>query len=220
MKRLPIAAVLILMACGDLDHGPSGPGSNDYYPFEVGNSWTFTRFGTGTTHGQPYTLTGSRTVLVRRSLTHSSGFPLVEVRTFGSDTTVVDTTVTVVDIDETEYISETEEAITAYADSAAPEALWTIPIPLYVGNTWQYSTGPQPVSGKVISLNASITVPAGFFGNLMILEMTWSDSLSTGTMDMYFAPGVGLVADELTVEDDSLGVTDQVSSQLSEYTVQ
>jgi hypothetical protein len=133
---------------------------------------------------------------------------------------VVDTTVTVVDIDETEYISETEEAITAYADSAAPEALWTIPIPLYVGNTWQYSTGPQPVSGKVISLNASITVPAGFFGNLMILEMTWSDSLSTGTMDMYFAPGVGLVADELTVEDDSLGVTDQVSSQLSEYTVQ
>lgn len=88
-------------------------------------------------------------------------------------------------------------------------------LPLEVGNSW-YTYQDSSIVREVLSLSASVTVPAGSFSDCAHMEDT--DTSSTDySLDSYLHQGVGMVKQ---VQDDVDGPSVfHIESDLESYTV-
>ncbi len=230
MARLAIvlAAGLLVLACGDNDAaGPSGPGPGpgeevDYFPFTVGNTWLMTRSGTGSNGQSDYTVTGSYSITVTRTLSHQGGFEVFEVLTAGQDTIHLETgprpqePYSYIDL-----VRDAETALTSYTDTISTIPEWTIPLPPEVGATWLYTSTPMEIWAGVASLTEELTAPAGSFEDVLLITMAWApDSASTDSLAHFFAPDVGFLSTARRTADTVAGSWLETEDLLTSYTVQ
>lgn len=219
--------VLVLFSsCGDIDAGgPAGPDPQpdyDYFPFAVGNNWNIVRTGSGSEGGEEYTVTGISSVSVDRIVPHTAGFDVFEVVTTGVDTLHFK----VGDVPQepysaTEYIRETDTMIEGYPDTASTKILWTIPIPLEVGDTWLYTSKPMDIFAFVLSVTENLSVPAGSFEDVLLIETKWMPELGAAeTVDQYFGPEVGFIAREDSLLNVESGDWFKVLDELASYNIE
>lgn len=192
-----LTAVLLasMPGCGDSD-GPSGPAAgndSEFYPMTVGNVWHYDRSGTISLGGsQIGTVSGEATIEISGTETHSEGFQV-----FVQDVHVKDTTTTMgqtfySDSSFTEYLRLTESGLFGYRHLTGTDSSFTIPFPIQLGATWTFSEEP-PTTGEILSLSASVTVPAGSFSDCMEMKLVWIDSGMTVMNTTDFARNVGEV---------------------------
>ena len=100
---------------------------------------------------------------------------------------------------------------------AGSDSVGFVPFPLEVGATWQFSDEP-PMTGEILSLSETVTVPAGTFENCLEMKLTWVDP-SGGTLINVtnFAPNVGRVRNVFTLSYGTMVTT--VTSVLMSYSV-
>ncbi len=215
MKVLVHAAVLTILAmsvsCGDDD--PFNPGQNDdsrYYPLAVGNTWNYSRIGSFNVDSLSYTVTGASTVRILGTAEHSGGFEV-----FLEETVVADTIqgLTVINSIDTSYIRVTTEGFFGYPGLGSADSSWTVPFPLVSGMVWMFQTEPE-VTGEILSLSATVTVPGGTFDECAEMRTTWLEGGNlVNTTD--YAPNVGMVRN---VYSQGAGqFTTEVTSRLTGY---
>jgi len=203
-RVLCLSCALALVACGDLDHGGpvEPPVQYDYFPLSVGSIMSYQRVGQLVTGGVQYTVSGTRVSSVVREVMHASGFRTFEVFATGQDTMFVDTTYIVGEpYSQTEYLYRSADSLLAYADTLTTTASWRIPLVLQVGDTWTYSSRP-PSTGTVVSLEETVSVPAGVFEHCALLQIDYIAAQGSGhQVLLYVAPDLGLVTMHDTLED-------------------
>lgn len=203
-------AAALFLACGD---DPFNPGQNDdsrYYPLAVGNTWSYTRFGTYNIDSLSYTVVGSSTVSITGTAEHSGGFQVFVEETMVSDTIQG---LMVVESTDTSYIRVTDGGFFGYPDLSSADSSWTVPFPIIAGMVWAFRTEPA-VTGEILSLTAEVSVPAGNFQDCLEMRTTWIEGGNVvNTSD--FAPDVGMVRN--VYSQGAGGYTTEVTSRLSSY---
>lgn len=201
MNRFCIfAAVLVLSiglaACGSDPAGPTEPG--DWMPLTVGNWWYSTMEGYWITmYGDTVAWSGSFARHVTALVEHQGGFQVYEFRTIMNlVNTTPDTTWESWDTLYV-YLRETDDEMQRYADTVSTDYELIARFPLTLGDTWYESPG-SAVMYEVTSLDASVSVPAGSFGNCAIIRETETGPVQNYTRDVYLHRGVGIVNEVLS----------------------
>ncbi len=218
---LIITMFLVVFGCGDGDT-PSGPeqggGDSAYYPLAVGNQWVYDRAGQMTISGiQMATINGMNVTDITGTVTHDLGFDVFVQEHSMTDTTEFVGETLITDSTFTTYMRLTDQGLYSYVNLAQADSVGFVPFPLTVGATWQFSEDP-PMTAEILSLTATVTVPAGSFDNCLELRTTWIESGNTLQNDTYFAPDVGRVKNVYTQSYETLVTT--VTAELLSYTVQ
>lgn len=197
LLTLVIMAVLLvsMAACGDSDD-PSGPvagNDHEFYPMAVGNVWQYDRSGTISMGGsQTGSLSGEATIEISGTETHSGGFQVFVQDVHVKDTTTMMGQTFYVDSSFTEYLRLTDGGLFGYRHLTDTDSSFTVPFPIQLGATWTFAEEP-PTTGEILSLSASVTVPAGSFSDCMEMQLTWIDSGMTVMNTADFARNVGEV---------------------------
>lgn len=206
-----LAVLALFVACGDDD--PFNPGQNQdfrFYPLSLGNTWNYVRFGTYQIDSLSYTIVGASTVSIVGVAEHSAGFQVFLEETMVSDTIqglmVIATT-------DTSYIRVTSAGYFGYPGLGTTDSSWTVPFPLLTGMVWAFRTEP-PVTGEILSMSETVTVPAGSFEDCLEMRTTWVQGGNVVNTSN-FAPDVGLVRNLYTQGAGQF--TSSVTSRLSSY---
>jgi len=222
MKYLSIVSIFLLVfSCGDSD-SPSGPeqggGDSAYYPLAVGNQWVYDRAGQMTISGvQIATVSGMNVIDITGTVSHELGFDVFVQENAIDDTTEFVGETLIVDSTFTTYVRITDQGFYSYVNLTQADSIGFVPFPLTVGATWQFSEDP-PMTAEILSLTATVAVPAGSFENCLELRTTWIESGNTLQNDTYFAPNMGRVKNVYTQSYETVVTT--VTSELLSYTVQ
>jgi len=193
VSLLIVLSLSVLVSCGGNSTGPSDPaGAQQYYPLTVGNTWNLQISGFFTSDSIPMMdLTGEIDWIISGDSTHSEGFQLFNWQetsiihySIGGLPSYTDTLTFI------NYIAEVDSVIRAYTSpSTSVYRIW-MKYPLAVGDWW-YSDPEFPSrTMTVLSLDSSITVPAGSFDNCVYiqqLEPEFPDSY----VDYFYASGIG-----------------------------
>jgi len=194
-KLIAFLAVTVLFTafgCGSSSTGPSE--NEDYLPITVGNQWNYSLNGYIYTASSADTtfLTGSNITKVIGTTTHQQGFQLYTLQ--DSTTTVMtspDTTITLTETTLT-YAYKTDTELRMYDDTTTTDYLLFIELPVTLGDTWIPDTTEPTITRTVLSLSASVTVPAGSFTSCANLRDT--DSADPGfCFDRFLSRGTGVV---------------------------
>ncbi|MCD4846811.1 MAG: hypothetical protein K8R76_01315 [Candidatus Aegiribacteria sp.] len=201
MKKIMLFSITVFMlsvlaTCGSDSTGPE-PQSENWMPLSVGNSWNSTIEGYSIDPAGPDTfdLSGSVERTVTALLDHQGGFQVYEFEMLTEMTfTNPDTSYAVAESLYI-YLRNTGDEMREYQDTVSTDYLIIALFPLTLNETWPAS----PVSStiyEVISLNGSVTVPAGSFANCGIIRET---DLNTPDFlcDRYFHRDLGIVRDSL-----------------------
>ncbi len=197
---MAISLLSVLSACGGDSTGPE-PQSENWMPLSVGNFWNSTIEGYTIDPAGPDTfdLSGSLERTVTALLDHQGGFRVYELETITEMTfTHPDTSYTVA---ETLYIylRNTGDEMREYQDTVSINYMVIALFPLTLNKIWPAS----PVSStiyEVVSLKASVTVPAGSFSNCGIIRETDLNEPDF-ICDRYFHRDLGIVRDSLVYGD-------------------
>ncbi len=222
MKKY-IVTVLILgliIGCGD-STSPSGPQSGSdsaYYPLSVGNQWVYSRSGSSSVAGIPIsTISGENITDITGQVSHGEGFQVYVQENDMSDTTDTAGQVVVIDSTYTTYMNITDAGIYSYVSLAGSDSVGFVPFPLEVGATWQFSDEP-PMTGEILSMSETVTVPAGTFENCLQMRLTWVDATGVTVINVTdFAPNVGRVRNVFTMSYGTMVTT--ITSVLMSYSV-
>ena len=190
---LIILLISVLISCGNSSTGPSGPtGAGQYYPLTIGNTWDLQLNGTFTSDSLPLEeISGEISWIITDDTTHSEDFLLfnwqetsiMEISISGQ-TIFTDTLIFV------NYVTEVDSVIRAYnSPSASIYRIW-MKYPIAVGDWW-YSDPEFPSRiMTVLSVDTSITVPAGSFNECVYIQQT-EPEFPDSYVDYFYAPGVG-----------------------------
>ena len=193
---LIILLISVLISCGNGSTGPSGPiGAVQFYPLTIGNTWDLQLNGIFTADSLPLQeISGEISWIITDDTTHSEGFQLfnwqetsIREISIGGQTISTDTLIFV------NYVAEVDSVIRAYdSPSVSIYRIW-MKYPLAVGDWWWYSDPEFPSRiMTVLSVDTSITVPAGSFNECVYIRQTESE-LPDSYVDYFYAPGVGPV---------------------------
>ncbi|MCK5134060.1 MAG: hypothetical protein KAR40_18160 [Candidatus Sabulitectum sp.] len=220
MKKF-ISVVLVLsfvVGCGD--SSPAGPHSGSdsaYYPLSVGNQWVYSRSGSISVAGIPIsTISGENIADITGQVSHGEGFQVYVQEYNLSDTVDTAGQIVVLDSTFTTYMNVTDAGVYSYLSLAGSDSVGFVPFPLQVGATWQFSEEP-PMTGEILSLTETVSVPAGTFENCLEMRITWIEAGNTVENVTDFAPNVGRVRNVYTQSYQSVVTT--VTSELMSYSV-
>lgn len=196
-----LLGVSLMLGCGgDGGTGPSEPQGDDWLPLAVGNTWHAVLDGYLAAAGDTTDVDGTLDREVMSLTSHEQGFDLWELRAVSSMTfypeqgtsyTITDTT--------TQYLYEDSTEIRGYNDTISTDYELILMLPLEVGNTW-YPEAESVLVREVMSLSASVTVPAGSYtdcAHLMDTDATQPDD----AYNIYLHRGVGLVKEVIDDEE-------------------
>jgi hypothetical protein len=192
MKRFMIAfslaAAVILAGCGSSSSGPSAP--PDYYPIAVGNWWVVSVDAYATAGTDTLTMTGTTTQSVSGTTTHAQGFDLWEIEEIDDFTfSVGDTTWNTLDTSYS-YIAESDSEIVAYDDTITLDHEIIMKLPVTVGETWNPYTDEPDIVREILSVSASVSVPAGSFSGCLHFSDT-DPQAPDDDFEAWAAPDVG-----------------------------
>lgn len=193
---MTVSMLSVLSTCGSDSTGPE-PQSENWLPLSVGNWWNSTIEGYIIDPAGPDTfdLSGSLERTVTALLDHQGGFRVYEFETVMEITfTNPDTSYAVAETLYT-YLRNTGDEMREYTDTVSTDYMLIALFPLTLNETWQ----PSPVSStnyEVVSLNGSVTVPAGSFANCGIIRETDLNAPDF-QCDRYFHRDLGIVRDIL-----------------------
>lgn len=189
---LAVAFLLAIFGCGNDTTGPSE--NDDYLPMAVGNLWNYSLSGYVSTTSSTDTiiLSGSNTTEIVGTTTHQQGFQLyiakdslITIMTT-PDTVFTHTTVT------TNFVHKADSEWRMYDDTTTTDYELFMKLPVTLGDSWIPETDEPTISRTVLSLSASVTVPAGSFASCANLRDT--DSLEpTYYFDLFLSRGTGAV---------------------------
>ncbi len=188
---LTLISLLSIFGCGNDSTGPSE--NEDYLPMSVGNQWNYSLSGYTVSTGADTTyLTGSNVTQIIGTTTHQQGFELYTIQ--DSTTTIwtnPDTSFTYTET-MTVYAHKTDTELRMYDDTTTTDYELFMILPLTLGDTWTPDTTEPTISRTVLSLSASVTVPAGTFASCANLRDT--DSAEPGFyFDLFLSKGTGVV---------------------------
>jgi hypothetical protein len=198
-------AVVVALSCGDGSSGPSGPSGDDWFPLSVGNTWHYIIDGYVIAYIDTVDADGTLDRDIMSLVSHQQGFDLYECRTISSITFYPDTGMSWTVTETTfVYLYEDSTEVRAYDDTVETDHELLAVLPLEVGNTW-YSYDDSAYVCEVMSLSASVTVPAGSFSDCAHILTT--DSTQTEySYNSYLHQGIGLVK-EVIDDLETLGAT-------------
>ncbi|MCK5117249.1 MAG: hypothetical protein KAR44_11660, partial [Candidatus Aegiribacteria sp.] len=166
MKKLiiPAAFILLLLSCGTSNPiGPSPSSDAEFYPLSVGNQWVYGRIGIIMDGGAlTGTITGSCTLEITGTATHSEGFDVFVQENEVTDTLVMGSQVMIIDTTYTDYLRITDSGLFGYPHLTDTDSSYTVPFPIVNGAVWDFSEEP-PMTGMILSTNVDVTVSAGTF---------------------------------------------------------
>lgn len=212
VKTALVSVFVLLISCGD-SGGPFDPGQgNDarFFPLAVGNTWEYTRYGTYNIENKSYTVTGASVVSIIGIAAHSGGFDVFIEESAVNDTIMglmIQSTV------DTCYIRLASNGFHGYPSLASTDSSWVVPFPLIAGMVWPFSTNP-PMTGELLSMDETVTVPAGTFQNCFEMRTLWIEGGNL-TSNSSFAPNVGLVKNVYSQGVEQISVN--ITSRLSDY---
>jgi hypothetical protein len=220
MKRLLIstAFILLVLSCGTSDPTGSTPSTDaEFYPLTVGNQWVYDRIGmimdgdslTGT-------LTGSCTLKITGTATHSEGFDVFVQENEVTDTLVMGSMIMIVDTTYISYLRVTDTGLFGYPHLTDTDSSFIIPFPIINGAVWNFSEEP-PMTGTILSTNVDVTVGAGTFENCMELQLTWISGGNTVSNTTDSARNVGKVRNVFIQSVGAMVTT--ITDKLESYTV-
>ncbi len=221
MKKLliPAAFILLVLSCGTSSDpiGPSPSPDAEFYPLTVGNQWVYGRIGmimdgdslTGT-------LTGSCTLEITGTATHSEGFDVFVQENAVTDTLVLGSMVMIVDTIYTDYLRITDSGLFGYPHLTDTDSSYTVPFPIVNGAVWSFSEEP-PMTGTVLSTSENVTVSAGTFEDCIEIQLTWIQGGNTVSNTMDSARNVGKVRNVFVQSTGAVITT--ITEELESYTV-
>ncbi|MCK4806825.1 MAG: hypothetical protein KAT09_04220 [Candidatus Aegiribacteria sp.] len=189
---LAVISLFTVFGCGSSSTGPSG--NDDYLPMAVGNQWNYSLSGYVSTIGSADTtvLSGSNVTQVIGTTTHQQGFELYTIKDSlitimtTPDTVFTHTTVTM------NYAHNTDSEWRMYDDTTSTDYELFMKLPVTLDDTWIPDTSEPTISRTVISLSASVSVPAGSYTNCANLRDT--DSTEPDLyFDLFLSRGTGAV---------------------------
>jgi hypothetical protein len=195
---------IITTACQILDPGGRTPEvTGDYFPLAIGNTWNYER-SVWRYQEDRYESIQSRTVSIieggddgwahaRRILTYYDDGR--------SDSSVV-------------YLRSADALVQTHIpdDPTTYDTLYTVPIQL--GGSWFIRGWDNVGPMTVVSVDTTVTVPAGRFSNVVVaqqrLTLRWHGGSDLAFWARYYAPGVGEIAIEtITYRDGERFVEDR-----------
>ncbi|MCD4702547.1 MAG: hypothetical protein K8S24_11890 [Candidatus Aegiribacteria sp.] len=213
---LAVVSLFTVFGCGSSSTGPSA--NDDYLPMAVGNQWNYSLSGYVSTVGSTDTtfLSGSNFTHVIGTTTHQQGFQLYTIKDSlitimtTPDTVFTHTTVTM------NYAHKTDSEWRMYDDTTSTDYELFMKLPVTVDDTWIPETAEPTVSRTVLSLSASVTVPAGSYANCANLRDT--DSLEpTFYFDLFLSRGTGAV--KYLIHETDLNGTVYMAYSLTSSTI-
>lgn len=219
MKKLIITAafMLLVLSCGTDPTGSSPSTDAEFYPLTVGNQWVYGRIGTfmdgGTLTG---TLTGSCTLEITGTATHSEGFDVFVQVNEVTDTLVMGSTVMIIDTAFTDYLRITDSGLFGYRHLTDTDSSYTVPFPIVNGAVWNFSEEP-PMTGTILSTTVDVTVSAGTFEDCIEMQLTWIQGGNTVSNTMDSARNVGKVRNVFIQSAGAMVTT--ITEELESYTV-
>lgn len=171
-------------------------------PLAVGNWWngTLSGYAVNPVDADTTEYSGTSMRSIQDLLEHSGGFEVYEFMTVmevtfsnpDSSWSIQDTLVI--------YLRNTGEEIRGYENLTSTEYRLLAPLPLTLGETWNPWADSTDTINEVISLTASITVPAGTFNDCAIIRETTTE-LPDYHADTYFHQGTGIISERTTWSD-------------------
>ncbi len=197
---MAVSLLSVLSTCGNDSTGPE-PRSENWMPLSVGNCWSSTIEGYNIDPAGPDTfdLGGSVERTVTALLDHQGGFQVYEFETLMEMSFTNPDTYYVVAETLYIYLRNTGDEMREYQDTVSTDYMVIALFPLTLNEIWPAS----PVSDtnyEVVSLDASVTVPAGSFGNCGIIRET-NLNAPDFICDRYFHRNMGIVRDSLVYGD-------------------
>lgn len=218
MRVFRLAAIVCLAAflwgCGSSSSGPSP--APEYFPLTVGNVWNHEVTSQWFSPTDTLDATGTMTRLITGTATHENGRTLFAMQSISEfevpfgDTTIVwaDTSIS--------YGFDADSEFIAYDDTVSAEYEIFMKLPPTVGETWEPMSDDSTIVREVISITASVSVPAGNFSDCIHIRDTDTDEPEY-SWDTYIADGVGPVLYEV-FEEDSVFTMD-TDIELTSYVV-
>lgn len=216
---IAMLASIALVSCGD-GNGGSGPGSatGDWLPLEVGGQWDYTAQGwlKVPSEEDTFDITGDVDQVVVSLVQHSDGFDVYRIETYTElvvhlpDSNFVDTDTSRI------YACNTETEFRAYDDTLTSTYETVLRYPLSEGDSWQPYPDSTSVTRKVLSITASVSVPAGSYSGCARLRDTDSEEDSIYA-ESYMAPGTGMVKQVMKGFDPADSVSTYVEIDLTGY---
>ena len=219
MKRLFIPAVIIILvlSCGTDPTGSSPSTDAEFYPLTVGNQWVYGRIGTIMDGGAlTGTITGSCTLEITGTETHSEGFDVFVQENEVTDTLVMGSMVMIIDTTFTDYLRITDSGLFGYPHLTDTDSSYTVPFPIVNGAVWNFSEEP-PMTGTILSTTVDVTVSAGTFEDCVEMQLTWIQGGNTVSNTMDSARNVGKVRN-VFIQSAGATVT-TITEELESYTV-
>ncbi len=169
----------------------------------VGNQWNYSLSGYYiTATADTITISGSNITEVLGVTTHQQGFQLY---------TLQDSTTTIMTTPDTSFTSTDASIVYAYDadtewrmydDTTSTDYELLIKLPVILGDSWIPDTPEPTITRTVLSLSASVTVPAGTYTNCANLRDT--DSTEPDFyFDLFFSRGTGLVQYLININDST-----------------
>ena len=220
MKKLiiPAALILLILSCGTSDPTGSTPSTDaEFFPLTVGNQWVYGRIGL-IMDGDSLagTLTGTSTLEITGTETHSEGFDVFVQENEVIDTLVMGSMVMIIDTTYTSYLRVTNSGLFGYPHLTDTDSSFTIPFPIVNGAVWSFSEEP-PMTGTILSTSVDVTVSAGTFEDCMELQLTWISGGNTVSNTTDSAKNVGKVRNVFVQSTDAVITT--ITEELESYTV-
>ncbi|MEN8207770.1 MAG: hypothetical protein ABFR50_00815 [Candidatus Fermentibacteria bacterium] len=221
MKRLITTAafILLVLSCGTSSDpiGPSPSTDAEFYPMTVGNQWVYSRIGT-IMDGDSLTgtLTGSCTLEITGTETHSEGFDVFVQENAVTDTLVMGSMVMIIDTTYTDYLRITDTGLLGYPHLTDTDSSFTVPFPIVSGAVWNFSEEP-PMTGTVLSTSVNVTVSAGTFEDCIEIQLTWIQGGNTVSNTMDSARNVGKVRNVFIQSTGAMITT--ITEELQSYSV-
>lgn len=200
LLSMAVSILSVLSTCGSDSTGPE-PQSENWMPLSVGNCWNSTIEGytIDPTGPDTFDLSGSMERTVTALLDHQGGFQVYEFETLMEMTFTHPDTSYVVAETLYIYLRNTGDEMREYKDTVSTDYMLIALFPLTLNETWSAS----PVSStiyEVVSLNASVTVPAGSFSNCAIIRETNLNEPDF-QCDRYYHRNLGIIRDSLVYGD-------------------
>ncbi|MBN1434262.1 hypothetical protein JW921_05835 [Candidatus Fermentibacterales bacterium] len=187
-----------IIACGDSSTGPSepDPGPEGYYPMDVGYAWQFDLVGEVSDNDGDWDITGNETWNVTANPTHDQGFKVYQVSVSWEETWTPSGggTSTTYSDSYTDYVYVDANIVRWYDELSSTEYVVDLELPLATGNSWDYYPDyPGFVVAEVMTLSASVDVPAGNFDNCAHISFDYGQS-PDDYMNRYYADGAGMIS--------------------------
>jgi hypothetical protein len=173
-----------------------------WYPLTEGMTWEYVITGTQSFGADTADITGSMTRMVTGTFQHSGGFPVVQIAsnavfTFtprsGEDPSTSA-------INDTFYVYPADSLLLRYQSLDSAEPMLMMKLPLEVGSSWTFHPA-VPTRDEVVSLDETVTVPAGTFAGCAHIHEPFTSPETAGSYnDFFFAGGTGLVRFVLHLE--------------------